>query len=441
MTLKSAFWINTKAWIKNHKFLQDIIVLMSGTVGAQVLSFLLIPVITRIYSPDNFGIMTTFSTLSTILIVLTCGRYEQAIVLPQDDNEGWAVAVLSFIICISFTFVCFFIILIFKSQILEKIFDVTTFPWIWTIPIVVFFGGLRLILNYWQTRKKRFKTLSVSKVGETAGNQGTKLALGFLFGNKAGNLIIGIIGYSLAPVILLLWEVLKFDLKTIKFIPSWDKLRSVKRKYKDFFLYSSWSALLNELARSLPVFFLALIYDNAVVGAFGLANNTLRIPVMLIGNSVRQVYLQRTSELIANHKKIALHYLKATIGLFAASCPPFLILALFGQKLFSVIFGENWHVAGLYAQILSPWLLTMCVNPTSTILFIVLQKQRFYMFYIFIVTATRAAVFLYGMHYQLVVAKILIYLSVSSAVLNLYAIVFGYKLALNHDKSLNLKTT
>ncbi len=279
---------------------------MSGSTGAYVIGFLLMPIITRIYSLDNFGIMTLFGTIVLTVSVVACGSYEQAIVLPKEDSDAWVVFVLSLIICVCISFFSLLILFIFHQPISRLIFKIEIFGWLWLIPLAIFLSGLRLILNYWATRKKEFHSISISKVFESLGNSGIKLISGLAFGNNLGGLIFGILGRSFFPDIILGVNIYKRDLHTIMRIPDKHELFWALKKYRNFPYFSSWAALLVNIARSIPVFCLAFLFDNKVVGAFGLADNTLRLPVSLIGQSIRQVYLQRAANLKSEKKNFQL---------------------------------------------------------------------------------------------------------------------------------------
>ena len=411
---------------------------MTGTVCAQAITFLLIPFIARIYTPDNFGIMTLFSTIVNLLIAVSCGCYEQAIVLPQDDNKGWDVLALSLFFCSFTSFVFFLIILFFYHDVSRIIFKVDSLIWLWFLPLVIWFGGIRMALTYWNTRRKKFKALSASKMIESIGNSGIKLASGLAVGNKLGGLIGGIIGRSLFPSLFLGIIFYLRDFKSFARMPKKNKLVKVLKKYRNFLFFSTWTAITVNISRSLPVFFLAFLFDNRIVGAFGLADNTLRVPIGIIGNSVRQVFLQWAADTISKKKRLSVGLLKATSGLFILGVLPFGILFYFGEEIFVLVFGNNWSEAGKFAEVLSPWLMTLCINPPATVVYTVLQKQGLYLVYFIVTALGRGLVFIIGMFLNLDVLRLLILLSGISTFFILVEIGYAFKLAARSDSKLNL---
>jgi O-antigen/teichoic acid export membrane protein len=408
---------------------------MTGTISAQALGFLLMPVITRIYSPENFGIMTVYGAIITTIGVIACGCYEEAIILPKEEKEAMSVFFVSFLICVGVTMICFLIIGIFYKNLSRIFFNNESFIWLLVLPVGIYFFGLRLILIYWTTRKERFKVYSVSQFGQAIGNSGVKLLSGLIYGNKIAGLITGTICYSLFPCFFLGADTTRKDFRIFKKLPKKEDLLWVLKKYRNFPYFSSPTALLVNFARDIPIFFLAYLFDNQVVGAFGLANNAIRMPVGFIGNSVRQVFLQKTASLKANNKKVSRLMVKATAGLLSVGIIPFGTIFFFGQEIFEIVFGENWHIAGKYAEILSPWFFTMCINPPSRVIYTVLQKQKIYFFYTFIATISKAGVFIAGMIFNLNALSTLTYLSLSSAALNIWAIMYAYKLAVNYERN------
>ena len=61
---------------------------MTGTVLAQALGILAMPIITRLFAPDVFGLAAVFSSITAIIGVVACLRYEIAIMLPENHAEA-----------------------------------------------------------------------------------------------------------------------------------------------------------------------------------------------------------------------------------------------------------------------------------------------------------------------------------------------------------------
>lgn len=405
---------------------------MAGTLGSQILALLLIPFVTRLYSVSNFGVMTTFSTVVTTISVISCLCFEQAIVLPKKNEKSFNIMAASFLCCISISLFTFILIFFFEVPLSDKLFKVDNI--IWLVPVAIFLSGLRLIFNYWATRKRKFTSLSIANFSSSLGNQGTKIISGLIYGDRIGGLIAGVIGYALSPTLILgsLFAVKEF--RHAKQAVSKKDITSVFKKYKNFPLYATWNELLVNIGRSIPIFFLAYIYGNNAVGAFGLANNTLRVPIGVVANSVRQVYLQKAASLHAEGEKISRFMMKNTFALLFIGIIPFGFLMFFAPDLFILVFGKDWLQAGHFTRILSPWLLTLFILPPTTVSYTVLQKQNIRLIFYIVSCIAQIFCFLVGLLMRLDVYYTLLLLSVICSIINIIKIYTGYRLTIIFEK-------
>mgnify|MGYP001399071774 CR=1 FL=1 len=92
-------------------------VLFKGTLIAQLIPVLLTPVLTRLYSPADFGVLELFLSVSLILGVIANGRYELAIVLPDEKKDAWNLMSLGMLISIAFTILLVLFVFLFVDQI------------------------------------------------------------------------------------------------------------------------------------------------------------------------------------------------------------------------------------------------------------------------------------------------------------------------------------
>jgi O-antigen/teichoic acid export membrane protein len=73
---------------RSSSFATDVLKLVTGTTLAQVITVLASPVITRLYGPEAFGFLAVFTSITSIIGVVACMRYELAIMLPKTDEEA-----------------------------------------------------------------------------------------------------------------------------------------------------------------------------------------------------------------------------------------------------------------------------------------------------------------------------------------------------------------
>ena len=353
-------------------FIANVLTLMTGTVSAQAISILAIPVIARLYGLEDFGAFALFVSVVDVISVVACWRYEEAIVLPKEDEQAANILVLSLLIAI----VMSVITLVIMTVGINTVIQVTQLSfWLWFIPIAVFCRGVNLIFSYWSIRKKQFRLLAVSRTAESVTRIAVQMAAGLTIGSSAGGLIGGqILGVVLSTAIIG-FPLCGGDSFSLLRGASVAGIRAVALTYKKFPYYLSWTGLLNRVAQQEPLWFFEVFYTRAVVGSYSMGHRVLSLPTALVTQSIQRVYLQKSAEMSADGKPVRASFVKSTLGLVAVGAVPFLALLLFGRPLFALAFGPKWYMAGLYAQLMSPWLFTAFITAPARTLFTVYQKQ------------------------------------------------------------------
>jgi O-antigen/teichoic acid export membrane protein len=166
------------------------------------------------------------------------------------------------------------------------------------------------------------------------------------------------------------------DLKFIILTAKSHKLIDGAIRYINFPKYSSVGALLNAASWQSPIVILALFFPVSVVGFYGLGLRLIQMPMLLLGNSINQVFLQHgTSK--KQEGNLSSEVEKLFILLFNLGLVPTLVLMIVGADLFEFIFGLEWREAGIYVQILSPWaFLWFLSSPLSSIYAIQEQQKK-----------------------------------------------------------------
>ncbi len=75
-----------------HGFIRSVGVLVGGTAAAQVLMVLVLPLLTRLYTPDDFSVLAVYASILGIVTIAACLRMEIAIPLPQHEEDVCVVA-------------------------------------------------------------------------------------------------------------------------------------------------------------------------------------------------------------------------------------------------------------------------------------------------------------------------------------------------------------
>lgn len=351
--------------VKQNGFIANIFRLMSGTVIAQVIGFLITPILTRLYTADAFGEAALFMSISSIIGVVACLKYELAIVIPQEDDEAVAVLGVSFITVLVVSLVVAALALPGKTFIVDLLKQPSFSAYVGWVPFMVFLLGINLILSYWNARRNAFGRNAVARVAMSIASQGIKLGGGIFGPASGGALIFANIAGQLASAILQFSQVCRDKAIIISKNVSLGRIKQAALKYRKFPIYSSWTGLLNTASQQMPVLAMSFFFEPSVVGYYALGLGILSLPMSLVAASVSQVFYQKACTIKANNGKEISS--KVFINLFAMGFLPFAFITLYGQELFAVVFGAQWKTAGSYAQMLSIWSLFMFIaRPLST---------------------------------------------------------------------------
>lgn len=407
-------------------FFKNVAVLMSGTAIAQGLAFAASPILSRIYEPEAFGVFGLFTAACGIFAVVASAKYELSILLPKEDKDAANLLWLSIGIIFSISILTFFLVLLFREKAAEILGSPELAPLLWWAPVTILFSGLYNAFNYWTTRNKQFKRLSISRVLKTTGREGTQLGLGFASNLQSGGLVFGHVVGEACSAGALITQTYKDDYALVKDSFNAKRIKVLAKEHIDFLKYNAPQTLMNSISQNVPAILLAFFFSPAIVGFYWFTHRILFAPNQLIGNSIRQVFYQRANEQRKNDNDVKGLYVKTTLSLALIGVLPLILLGLFGPSLFAFIFGSEWYEAGIYSQWLSLWWFAGFINPPSVMMIPILNLQKFQFLYEVLLTILRVVAIVLGGFYSSEILSIASF-SIVGFCLNIYLIVYVYK--------------
>lgn len=352
-----------KRLLPTGDFTRSVAVLAGGTALANVVFILALPVKARLYLKEDFGILGVYLAVVSVLAAISCGKYELAIMLPDEDEDASALLVLSLVLTFGVAVLTAIAIGVLGGPVTAWFKREEIALYLWLIPIGVFLSGVFLALNYWFTRTKSFKLQSKTRITQALVTIVVQVAVGAIHGGPLG-LVGGLILGQIAAVALLV-----INLRATGFrrsAVSSAAIRSVAARYRKFPLVSTWAVFANQTAQLVPVSFLTAHFGLAATGLYTMAKGILGLPSRLVGNATSRVLFQRAAE-EKREEGNATHAVRSTLLLLAGlSILPFLIIFFFGSDIFAFVFGEEWRTAGRFAGLLVPlfWV-RFAVGPLS----------------------------------------------------------------------------
>lgn len=356
-------------------FLKNIFIVSSGNLISRLIVLLATPLITRLYTPEDYGVFSVFLSITAVLGSIATLRYAVAIPIATEEKNGISLLNLCFIITISLSLICTLFIFLFGNYFTE-IYSITELnPYLFLIPLILLGQGFYEALNNWAIRGKKFKLITRTKISQGISSTLIKVGFGYLALIPLG-LFIGKIADTFSGIGSLLLSFLKEKPRFYKNF-SWQKLKFVAVKYKKFPLIQTWSNLLMTLASQLPIFFVGVFYGSNVVGLFALAMAMISLPITLIGKSIAQVYYAEISNYgTKNPQKIYDLTLSIMKNMLKISLFPVIILIIFGPWMFSLFFGFEWYDSGIYARYFSVNIILSLILIPIINIFNVYEKQE-----------------------------------------------------------------
>jgi lipopolysaccharide exporter len=362
---------------KNRSFTHDILTVASVPVISQILGLILTPIVTRLYAPEVFGLANIIGSMVMLFAVFSTMGYHGAIILPKNDKTSSNILLVCFTSLITVSVIVIFIVGAGKVFIASKLNAPELVNYLWFVPIFVFFHGMYQTLRYWKIRMRRFDNLATSRVSEIIVRKSYQIPAGLLGFGSFGSLIAADLAATIAKNIVLLKGVdIKISGINKKLLL---KLWSVAKRYKKFPQFSVWAEFFSRMPSAIISFIIIRFFGQEMLGYYGLSLMVLSLPSTLISGSVSEAFAPRVA--MAKHDNGHTELLeKIYARLVIVMIFPFIILGLFGNRLFPLVFGAEWMQAGIIAQILVFRIFFEIIFSPALSLVDIMEKQELHVF-------------------------------------------------------------
>ncbi len=334
------------------RLLRNILTVVTGTAGAQAITLAFMPVITRIYGPEAYGVLGTFLSVTLMLIPIAALTYPIAIVLPKRDGDARGLVRLSLMTAMVLATLVALGLIQFGDQLAVALEIEIIQPYLMLIPLVMFSGAALEICQQWLFRTQRFHiTARVAVVNSLLFNS-LRTVAGLVQSSALMLVCTTALQQALhaAMLGLSMWRGRADADKRASEEGGSPPLLELARRHSDFPRFRAPVMLINAVSQHLPTLVLAAYFGPAAAGFFALCKQALSMPTNLIGKSVADVYYPRITRAIHDQEPVAAMLLKATTALALVGLIPFTAVAVLGPWMFSLVFGEQWQVAGEYAR-------------------------------------------------------------------------------------------
>jgi lipopolysaccharide exporter len=356
------------------KFLRSVATLSAGTTAAQVLNITVAPILTRLYKPADLGVLGLFISFLSVACVGTALKYELGIVSARNENEATRLTWAALLLSVPTSLIAGAVLYV---AIRGSYFGFGTLPK-YAVPLMIgilCLTGIFTALRYWALRQEGFSAIAKMTISQQSVRAGSQVGFGLVSSGPGGLLIAELLGRFAGCVSLFrrAWPSLKrFGMRASR-----AEIRESLTHNRELAIYSLPSSFIDTFAANMAVPMIVTLFGASAGGQYALVQRVLAVPIVLIATSVADTFHSRLAVCVREEPQKMLGLFKrASLGLFFAGLVPAVLIALGGKKLFVLVFGTSWGMAGTLAAISTPFFLCeMVVSPLSRLVF-VLRGQR-----------------------------------------------------------------
>ncbi len=352
-------------------FFKSFTVLLSGTLIAQIIGYAIAPILTRLYTTEEMGELGFYMRLTGFIAAIATLRYEAALPLPKKDEHSFLLYRLAYLISMV---VLIIVAVVFLFLILSGIGN--NFDW-WFYLFTVLGTSFVIIINVgtsWSVRMGQYSIISRHKIVNSLVANLLRWLFAFFHLSAFGLILATVFGYFLSCLEF------AFNFKMIrskyKDSISNKKTKVLMLEHKEFPTLNLPHVFVDNGRDMLIATLIFTYYSMGIYGSFNHSYTMLRIPLMLVGVTLGQLFYNKASELYNQKKSIMPLLNKILLLLSALSIVPFSILFFYGEPIFIFIFGPNWGQAGGYSETMSVWLMFNFILSPISVLPLIIGKQK-----------------------------------------------------------------
>ncbi|MHB0959441.1 MAG: oligosaccharide flippase family protein [Pirellulaceae bacterium] len=368
-----------------------------GKAGAIGIGLATTPVLTRLYTPDNFGTLAILSTLAAVLAPSATLSYVRALPLVPKDSGRRELVVLCASILLCGTVVAAFAAFGF-SRLLPGMYGVPELAgYVFVLPLIFMIGGAEQIITTLLNCERKYRILAGRDVIASAAAATVGILAGFSFlGGSTAGLLIGTVSGMLVGTIFsgsnAVTQVLLCPAKPL----TGKSVYEVAVAHCRFPLLANWGSTLSPVTQGLPVLLLGVFFPIEVVGFYAIANRLITLPMTLFGAASSQAYYIESADAVrscgsANKPTLDLLHVLSLLTTY-----PLLVSALLAPALFEILLGIPWREAGVYTQILAPWIAVGALASPLTGLYAIKHRLGEFLAMQVLFLVGRAAALIYG---------------------------------------------
>lgn len=330
--------------------IRNIVTVMRGTLIGQAVGLLVLPLLTRLYDPSDFGLFQLYQSATLVLVVFISLRFEVALLRAAVGRELHATLAL----CIVSTLATALGLTILWSILTAWRPDLySQFP---VPPSIVGIAAILIgsfqFLGFLVTREQMYDTSSNSKVVQAGTYAAMATALG-VFRVSLGLILADVLA-RLVGIFYLLYRMRHSGLSGLKAVTRRDMVKAAV-KFREFPLVTVFGGIINSSGAVLTPIMIYAQFSPEVSGQFSLVERAVSLPIAMVVGAISQVYTANFAKAVRdNPSELPGQYHSLLQVLVSVGIVPAIVAFLVAPFLFTFVFGKEWALAGELARIMIP---------------------------------------------------------------------------------------
>lgn len=314
-----------------------------GSAGAQIISLICLPFLTRLYLPADFAPWALGLAFVVFLGAVATLRYDLALVVEREAPDAsalfWLLLISSLVV-----FACAVLGMVLaanagwlfrESQIAGSMYLVGA--WLLLFMLTQIWSG-------WHLHHGAFLIISIAQLGSAVAMNTIQFYGAMAHDGGGFWLVAGSIGGQIVALVVFLVSGLRTDMRPMRFSACAHRIRSMAWKHRRFVQYSLPYTFFGAIRDRLPVLILGFWSSSRELGLFSQAWRLSNVPAGLTGSAIRPVLFHGAAE----H---GLAVLESQIGriltlLVLLGTPLLAVLAHRPEDIFGFVLGERWREIG-----------------------------------------------------------------------------------------------
>lgn len=415
-------------YLGKSRYKRNIVRMVGARVISQLIPIIISPLLTRIYTPTEFGVFEVYLTVVSIAGIISNGRYALAILLPEKDEDSRVLALFSVVITALFTILFGIILYIFKNDFFALLNIESIKQHLPLLAINIFFFGVAEVFFLLELRRKKYKKIALNVIAQSSAMVISRVLFGFMGMGTSGLILSYLIGYIVSTLLLLYKIELTVSLEVFK-----NNVIELAKKYINFPKFSLLSDGMQNVTNLSPTILLNKYFGNDIAGYFSLSDKILGSPLWFVTSSVGDVYRQEGSEQFRLKGSCKDIFVKTVRSLFFFGIVPFLLIFLIVPLLIPFVFGSDWTVTGTFVRIFSLMYFTAFLANPILYTVNILDKQKYSVVFQIMKLISILIAFVVGVYFENFIMTLVVW-SVLVSISNVFILYVSYRLVSKINK-------